>query len=312
MIGYVNFEKDLEEIVSAMFQHSLGSSAQPLGPYRQFAQLFDHADRLVPEKRYTVNLSEELRGRTDWFPPRGALLEVITRLEQGQTILPYLPKKIKFDRLHGHWRIKHLHLKSIDTVGKDRLVERSNNLLFFRVEGDGVYLIDILPHPPRGSRVEWANTDLVKIVDRNWPGLHHVISSPAQPGSSLDDEMFADLRSKNVNAAVSTDRGSVFVGGGTMMTGESLRAHTEWMLLRKRIDRVQAYVAHKYAKLFPSHQSYASALRLDELHDTGCVIFDGASQRHAFIQDAAVDRWYEISFPRMKFERGAFITHHSA
>lgn len=316
MMVYMNIEKDLEGIVAAMFQCSGGRSNQPLRPFRQFAQLFDHADRQVPDKIYTVHLSSELQKKSNWFPPKGPLREVITRLEQGQTIRPYLSKEValidRSDRLLRHWKIKHLHLEAMSTIDKKGFVKRSGDLLFFRVEGDCVYLIDILPHPPHGSTIEWSNTELVKIVDRNWPHLQHLISNSSPQESVLEDAMYAAMRSKNVNAMVSTERGSVFVGGGTMVTGESLRAHIEWMFLLRHLERVQDYVAHEYSKIFVCVGAYASAVRLDEISDTGCTIFDGASQRYVFIKDTEVNRWFEISFPSMKLKRGGFITHESA
>ena len=316
MMVYINFEKDLEEIVAAMFLRSGGRRNQALRPFRQFAQLFDHADRQVPDKRYTVHVSSELQKKSNWFPPKGPLREVITRLEQGQTIRPFLSKEVALlgcrDRLLRHWRINHMHLKAMSTIDKQGFVERSGDLLFFRVERDCVYLIDILQHPPCGSTIEWSNSELVKIVDRNWPHLQHLFSNSSPQENVLDDAMYASLRSNNVNAMVSTARGSVFVGGGTMATGESFRAHTEWMLLLRHLARVQDYVAHKYSKIFGDVGAYASAVRLDEIHNTGCTIFDGASQRHAFIKDAEVNSWFEIPFPSMKLKRGVFITHHSA
>lgn len=316
MMVYMNFEKDLEEIVATMFQHSGGRNPQQLSPYRQFARLFDHADQQVPEKSYTVHLSNEVKKRAQRFPVQGLLQEVITCLEQGRTIRPYLSKNVarinSNDRLLRHWRIKHLHLQNVSTADKEGFVERSNFLLFFRVEGNSAYLIDILPHPQSGSTIEWSNTELVKIVDRNWPHLHQLIPSFAPDKKELNDVMHATLRSKNVNAMVSTQRGSVFPGGGTMSTGESFRAHIEWMLLLRHIARVQNYVAHEYFKIFGYVSAYASAVRLDEIHNTGCTIFDGASQRHVFIKDAEVNSWFEIPFPSMKLKHGLFITHHSA
>lgn len=316
MMFYMNFEKDLEEIVAAMFQHSGGKNPQQLSPYRQFARLFEHADQQVPDKSYTVHLSNELQKQAKWFPVKGPLREVINCLEQGQTIRPYLSTDVarinSRDRLLRHWRIKHLHLESVSTADKKGFVERSNDLLFFRVEGDSVYLIDILPHPKRDSTAEWSNAELVKIVDRNWPHLQQLISNSTPGENELDDAMYATLRSNNINAMVSTERGSVFTGGGTMSTGESFRAHTEWMLLLQHIARVQHYVAHEYSKIFGYVGAYASAVRLDQIHNTGCAIFDGASQRHVFIKDTEVNSWFEIPFPSMKLKHGLFITHHNA
>ncbi len=316
MMVYMNFEKDLEEIVATMFQHSGGRNPQQLSPYRQFARLFDHADQQVPEKSYTVHLSNELKKRAKCLPVEGPLREVINCLEQGQTIRPYLSKDVarinSCDRLLRHWRIKHLHLETVSATEKKGFVERSNDLLFFRVEGNSAYLIDILPHPKSRSTIEWSNTELVKIVDRNWPHLHHLIPSSAPDEKELNDVMHATLRSKNVNAMVSTQRGSVFAGGGTMSTGDSFRSHIEWMLLLRHIARVQNYVAHEYFKIFGYVSAYASAVRLDEIHNTGCTIFDGASQRHVSIKDMEVNSWFEIPFPSMKSKRGLFITPHCA
>lgn len=293
MIVYMNFQGDYEALIAARLPKAGVKNISKLSFGQQFDLLHDNSMRKVPEKRYTVHMSRELKDKLESTPSRNEVLEIVDRLKNGQSVNPFLSKRVAKakspDLLLRHWEINHLHPVPYGPLDKDGFTKaRSNELLFFRVKEDVAYLIDVLPHPPKGNTVEWANSDLVKVVDNNWPELHCLLSSDTSADEALSDSEIATLRGKHANCFVTTSRGQVNPGLGVTHSGASVASvvasdYTAWLL-----PRVQDVMRANYEKLRPDSQTYVSWIWLVKEQKDGWLACDGATGQLFYIPNSLV------------------------
>ncbi|TSD59047.1 hypothetical protein FFI97_001575 [Variovorax sp. KBS0712] len=193
----------------------------------------------------------------------------------GQPLAPYLStlanKLVTHDHLLVHWGVHHLHLEPLCTLDERGYVARADNLLFFRVNGADIHLIDILPHNPS----PFAQDELVKIVDRNWPQLHQQmrgfttrVLSPAQ---------IKKLRKGNLNTAVQTDTRVVMPAFGATSAGRSLAGVLEADRIFADLRRLEGLVAENYERWFPRSSAWITNVRLVGVEKDGYNLVDGAS-----------------------------------
>ena len=149
-------------------------------------------------------------------PPRYEL--GIQQLEQairnGTRLTPYRSKRIataaSSDDLFDYWQIHHFHLGSNQM--DDGFVERTNELLFCRIEDEHAYFIKIASH----DSSPWAKKELVEIIHENWPDT---ISSARLPnvsslGVELNDEDRKALRKANVVTFLNMADGTIYIEPG--------------------------------------------------------------------------------------------------
>lgn len=281
---YMDFVYDFTKIVTEVLEMRKAKGIRKLSPSRRFSILFDAESRQVPLQRYNVKISDELRSKPQWYPLRGALAEVVDRFKKGETLQPYLSRfteKIKkVDQLLQHWGINHLHLSSISTKESDGFVVRADYLLLFRISGNDVHLIDVLPHELEHL---WSQPELVRIMDRNWPFLCMPVRGAVALDRQLDAENYKILRNKNALAAVETDRGVVMATLGVNTAGTSAASMREWDRLVIRLRRLQDLVQRNYETIFMSSRTYVSSLQLLSVEEDGFVIRDGATGSRRFV-----------------------------
>ena len=124
--------------------------------------------------KFDIEVSKQLSEKIKFLSPLElqSYNDILVRMKTGQSLEPYMSRLIyntnisKSDFLLKNWNIYHLHLEKI---GKENKFEgKSSNLLFFQLEGNVIYLIDIKPHPKGAT---WFDRDLLEIVFENWPNL---------------------------------------------------------------------------------------------------------------------------------------------
>ena len=124
----------------------------------------------------------------------------------------------------------------------------------------------------------FVSEELVRVVDRNWPGLHHVV---ARAGARLQRQMtpreIKALRRKNGNAAVQTDSRIVMPAFGTMSSGRSMEAVLVADGVSRELRRLELLIRRNYAEWFGVGLAWVTVLDLIEVRDKGYVVFDSAS-----------------------------------
>lgn len=284
---YMNFQHDHGQLVRAELAGYNYVEGQDDTDFTRHLVLLDLRKRLVPCRRYQVHLSREILVNPKAQTLKPVLDEVMERLRNGLPIEPYLSKKAsgpsERDELLVHWGIHHLHLCPIASCGSDGYVDRADDLLFFRVNEGHAYLIDIVAH---ATPALFVREELVKVVDRNWPELHHVI---AREGARLERQMtpkeIKTLRKKNANAPVQTDSRLVMPAFGTMSSGRSMDAVVIADGVARELRRLELLIRLNYAEWFGAGPAWVTVLDLIEARDEGYVVFDSASGETKLFED---------------------------
>jgi hypothetical protein len=167
---------DLDLAIAGELQalgHAPSDTEKPLDRYCLW---FEMREREIPQRPYRVLRSRELQSSNESQRLALVLSEVEAAFQEGLPVAPYLSAraakvgKAGRDHMLLHWRIRHLHLSPISTKKPNGLVARADELLFFRIEGDEVHFIGILPHADPSA---FERKALLEVVERNWPHLHH-------------------------------------------------------------------------------------------------------------------------------------------
>lgn len=284
----MNFQKDFEDIVTANLRASDSKVADTVNPARVFVMLSDNKRRQVPADKYKIHFSEEVVGRPEWLTYQGPITDIVKRLEAGHSITHCLSRtSVQIDHADGllnYWGFNHLHLvldgrrqKKSPTITKSRTPHH----LYFRVNGDDFYFIDILKHPPPKEPSAWIEAHLVRTADRNWPQLHRLYETEPSSTRKLTDEDHKVLFSNGTNALVETERGLVIPALGTMCDKKSsVDATMQWVRMVRAIKTLQSYVWEHQSTLFSDGNEVDRRLSLTEVESGGSTfhVFDHVSQ----------------------------------
>lgn len=277
MLVYMDFQKDFEDMVIAKLKESGSKAADTVRPAHALAMLLDNSARQVPVGKYKVHLSEELLARPERLVYQGPLADIIARLEKGEAITHCLSETSAridhLDRLFAYWGINHLHpvfdgarRKKFPSIAERRV----GHLLYFRILGDDIYFIDLLPHPPPGAPEEWIDAHLVRVADRHWPQLHRLFDPQPTTSDKLTDEQHKTVFVKGANATVATERGLVLPAGGLMCGSmSSVESYLQWGRMVRRLTALQAYVREHHLALFPNSKGWVRHLSLLEVDAGG-------------------------------------------
>lgn len=174
---------------------------------------FNWRSRFVPARPRKVHLSTALSANPLASDPlyKPALDQIITSIETGADLTPYLSKRIKhgyqntgqadrqdLDLLLNDWGIHHLHLSTeLETGG---FVKRTGPLMFAIFRPDDAYVIDVVNHRA------WTRHDVMRVIVREWPNAGFVYHLPGwRLPSPLSDEDHQALRQGHVMAGIEID-----------------------------------------------------------------------------------------------------------
>lgn len=280
MLIYMNLLRDFEQILKYRLDQLGFKNAEAVDGSLAFALQFDNSKRDVPALRYRVQISDEVARKSLPSEVSKALSDVTSRLRNGQSVRPYLSKAVGFiHRLDGlllHWGINHLHLVPYGPLNKQGFIQdRSDYLLFFRVQEQVVHLIDVLPHPNESDPAGWSQSNLVRVVDRHWPHLHQLIAGASM--ASVSDEDYAALRAKNICTFVSTERGVVSAAMGVSAAGHSIDSIRVYDRTMDRLERLQALIRQRYDEMFPEAKGFVTTLTLLAVVEDGFIVKDNIS-----------------------------------
>ena len=176
----------------------------------------------------------------------------IQKLEQaiqnGTCLTPYRSKRIatatSSDDLFDYWQIHHFHLGSNQM--NDGFVERTNELLFCRIEDEHAYFIKIASH----DSSPWAKKELVEIIHENWPDTisYARLSSVSSLEGELNDDERKVLRRANAVTFLDMADGTIYIepGIGRTMGGlhvNDLRAADD---IHRFTETVEAQVTNEW------------------------------------------------------------------
>lgn len=230
--------QDLENIILDKFK-KLGIEVEYSNIHKLLLKYFNIKSKTVPQINWNVFCSSEIKSKTLPESYYASLKKVKKKFETGRDINPYLSYKSfnpdSNDLLLYEWKIYHLHLI---IPGKSR----SKYLLFFFIENNNVYFIDVLPHSkkssPESPNLVWVEKNLLKIIKDNWPN----IIDYARVSGSIDDVSDEDrfkLRKAGIGTSVEID-GTVYMPpGGGITSARSALTHTIWA--NRLLNRIRQF-----------------------------------------------------------------------
>jgi hypothetical protein len=228
--------------------------------FDRFVMLYMLTERKIPQIPYEVKCSTHLLENSKYKQLQSVLDEIISCLQNGESLGPYLSTKASEPRWQDglllSWGIHHLHLSSKKTKGANGFVSRipgQSELLFLRIEGGTAYLIDIVSH---SEEHRFVNPRLLEIVDRNWPELH--IAPKLVTGNHFSPEQIKNLRAKGVNYAISVNGRTIFPKP-VSANGVPLEVQMRYQVLCDELRNVEADVRRRFYEYFP-HKAFSVSI----------------------------------------------------
>ncbi len=274
MLIQMDLLSDLEQLtVDRLVAH--GFKAEAFGDLEKlYAHLHAHVHRLILPTRYEIKFSRQIKENPKFQSTQPIIEEITGLLKVGQSVLPYLsnqvlerkPKKIRRDDTLIFWGIHHLHLSSQKTLERG-MVLRADNLLLIRFEKGVAHLIDIVSHDTPNL---WTDTRWLKIVDENWPHLHHRFNNVR--GRDLSPEEIWEIRKINGNSPISINGNAIMPTMGIMSNGVPADVLWELDRLTLQLKFIQDDVRNRFHHYFdiyaPFNQSRAHVrlIGLDGVH----------------------------------------------
>lgn len=119
------------------------------------------------------------------------------------------------DGLLDHWGIHHFHLGT-QLEPRHRIMKRTGQLLFCRIDDHNAYFIKVAPH---GS---WYQQELLTILHENWPQSIEFARIKGATGveHQFNDDEVKSLRDVDSNVLLEVADGAVYMGPGMGTTGD--------------------------------------------------------------------------------------------
>lgn len=164
---------DFFEDIFIGFQRELAMDGITLPIYSRtdainnLARCAEYRMRRISQNARTVHISNHLATSNEYIQHKNAVDNLKKISESGDNISPYQSKTIdRFEYselLLFDWGIQHLHLGQLQQG--QSFADRTGPLLFAMYRDNEAYFIAIFEH---GA---WAETDLLNIIDSEWPQL---------------------------------------------------------------------------------------------------------------------------------------------
>jgi len=188
---------------------------------------FNKFDKLMTQNKKTVKFSNEIKN-SQYYIDYFQIIDRIKRDFEEANIIKLnncLSKKSiiahEQDLLLNNWGIHHFHLG--ENIQND-FYQRTNNLLFVKVESDSVYFLDIKDHD------NFSSIDFLKIIHNNWSHIikQYKVDNMIDIQPKPNETEIMQLWKIGVQIAVTfTDTNNkevayMPIGGGTTINNQSL------------------------------------------------------------------------------------------
>lgn len=277
MLIFMDFVADLDSIATKkLIAFGYKPDANDTA-YQRFKMLYTLTERTIPQQCYTVVVSTDLLKNPKHKQHQSVIDEISQRLRAGDDVGPYLskqaPKLDSKDDLLIHGGVHHLHLSSISTKGADGFVARGRGqaeLLFLRIENDTAYLIDIRPHSDKNI---FQDTQILEIVDRNWPSLH--FSPKGITGNVFSAESIKNLRTNNTNAALHVNGRAIYPTMGVFSDGMPMEAVMWHNNLMTQLINLEKDIRRRIFDYFPPPRwQWIADIRLTAIENKTVIIHE--------------------------------------
>ena len=221
----MSFEDDIREQIANWLA---ANSYSTKGDLRDLVIRYQNITRrMPPKKKWQLSVSDELARKQLPEPIQEGLRFFSEQAERGEDLRAFVSHRLLqgdfADLLLHDWGIYHFHLgiKMAKRGSRKGFIEGTDELLFAiaNPESATMYLIDVYSH--EGG---FANQDLLRIIDENWPELleKHALQDITPSYKDLSDEEVKMMRESGINVAYATQDGrTVIAMGGGITTAKT-------------------------------------------------------------------------------------------
>ncbi|MGX5817166.1 hypothetical protein ACWKWU_03170 [Chitinophaga lutea] len=188
---------------------------------------FNFRLKYIPVQPWQVKVSKELSEILKTHELTKSCGDIFLSAASGKNLNPHQSRRSLdadyHDRLFNDWGIHHLHVSLAKKNPTDFFCERTGPLLFARFHQNTAYFLNIQEHSQSNA---WSNTDLIRIMQKNWPTLledREVRGTKFAP--HLSDEEIGVLRKKGYTVGINVDsKAYLMLGHGQTSSGDNMMA----------------------------------------------------------------------------------------
>lgn len=214
----------------------------------QFIDYIESINRVIPSRDFETEFSSELTASHHFSEFQTAIQTIKSSFESGTTNRPYHSRGIltpdRPDLLLNDWGIYHFHLGEI--IEADGFIERTEPVLFLKVNGSRVYFLDILVHGQANPDV-CVDEHLIRILKNNWPEYVEKFKMRGMIGN----QMFTaherkGLRKHGASSPISLD-GELYIapGLGLASSGTASRFVARAGKVLNKIHKYETYLKNQ-------------------------------------------------------------------
>jgi len=208
---------------------------------------FNVKHKFIEQKKRKVHFAKHLKKKAEELNLINLIKTIEVKFNSGDDINPYLSKGVlrpnDHDLLLNDWRINHLHVSESKRRPDDYFMERSNYLLFFHLDQDSAYFIDMREH---GENQVFAKKELLRIIKANWPDIERKFrfgDYNMKMTHNPSEEEIAYLKQKRIGLLFPTEVDGVtyMPGSGSATSGFSIQAGREMDRFHRELYMIQGY-----------------------------------------------------------------------
>ena len=245
----------VEEVLAYFDAHGINYDRSEITRPTDLAESYFYilAKTIVPIPR-SVHYSRELSHKLHTLEQRyrAPIKTIVSHFRVGHDVSEFLSKRAidatSRDGLLSDFGIHHFHLNTKADPG-DRWVQRSDYLLFAFVQHSDVYLLDVRRHPNDRDPMDfgWCDTDMLNILDSNWPDALTPYIIRGVNATTLTKEQKKELRRKNVNTVAQIGTKAISPpGGGQLANGRNASCKMLAMRLLHQIEEIEQILANRW------------------------------------------------------------------
>lgn len=251
-----DFVSDLVDEIERYFEehHVQYKQDASKGPVELLERYFYTAFKMITPCPRRVHYSAELETTLGTLD-KGYVTPIETirsRFERGTDLSEFLNEgtsDAKFnDGLLSDFGVHHFHLGT-KAHPKARKVRRTRDLLFVHVQHFDACFLDVRKHPNNRDPGDfgWCDTDLLNIIDSNWPEVLEPYIIPGVKGNRLTGEQRKELRRKNVNVVWQVGGKAIAPpGGGLLADGSNAMCKWQAMKLLFQIREIEQIIKNHW------------------------------------------------------------------
>jgi hypothetical protein len=242
----LDFQEDWRQILAAKLA-ALGYTVNAADDLDGMSnKYFNTVIRRIPPRPRRVHESAEFdaKDRTGYYS------ELKARIEAGNDLTPHLSDRLEElnfnDGMLNEWGISHLHFGPGTPSRRSGYAERTKLILYAFVADDDFYSLQVLPHK------RWSESELLRIIHRNWPQAIAKFRDPAIRRISHNPSIQErDKRRKSgIVSFAEIEPGVVYTlpGGGFTCDGTAARAVTSTTYYTVYVRNCEAHIKANMGK----------------------------------------------------------------